>query len=132
MPAKFCMILLALIFFFTGTAHARRIKLDGLLQDSLVKNLTQKILELKITGLTLTEVRFVQQRAHTLKVGGKELTELTAFCLIAVSVRTVPRSLIRIERWLQQKNWNGFAGYRHGGLAGSIAYNGLAAELKQG
>lgn len=133
MPARFCYTLFAFILLFTFPALARRIKFDGPLQDSLVQNITKKILDLKIKGLTVTDVRFLQQGTYAPEASPKALTELPAFCLIAVSLCPVPGSLIKIELWLPQNGWNGrFLGRGNGGLAGRIAYNPLAGGLKQG
>lgn len=125
--------LLSVIVMATGKVQAGKSKFFATLQDSLLKDLSQKIQNLHIPGLTLTDIRLLEPGDYTPKATGKELTELPAFCLIAVSLRPFPTSLIRIELWLPQKNWNGrFLGTGNGGGAGSIAYASLAGGLKQG
>ena len=61
--------------------------------------------------------------------GGGRLTNLPAFCRVALTV--TPQ--IRIEIWLPKDGWNGsYRGEGGGGYAGSISYAGLAEGVRRG
>ncbi|MFD2329873.1 tannase/feruloyl esterase family alpha/beta hydrolase [Cohnella sp. GCM10020058] len=83
-------------------------------------------------GCTITSVQIVTEGSFTYSNSGT-ITDLPAFCRIAVQIKPTPSSNIRVEVWLPQQNWNGrFLGTGNGGSAGSIAYGSLAFGLRRG
>ncbi|MDR6550799.1 tannase/feruloyl esterase family alpha/beta hydrolase [Paenibacillus qinlingensis] len=85
-----------------------------------------------IEGCTITCVQMVPEGNFTLPDGGI-ITDLPAFCRIAMQLKPTPISNIHVEVWLPQENWNGkFLGTGNGGSAGAIAYAHLAFGLRRG
>ncbi|MNO25170.1 Tannase and feruloyl esterase [compost metagenome] len=85
-----------------------------------------------IHGCTITKVQLVPAGGFTLPDGGI-ITDLPAFCRVAVKLKPTPQSDIHAEVWLPQENWNGrFLGTGSGGGAGFINYASLAFGLRRG
>ena len=102
-------------------------------QDSLVEHLKQKILDLNIKDLTVTDIQLVPQGNYLPKSAVKPLTDLPAFCLVAITLKPTTQSDIKIELWMPCNNWNGrLLGTGNGGGAGSIVYQSLADGIKNG
>jgi feruloyl esterase len=102
-------------------------------QDSLANILRQKILQLHLPGITVTNIQFIQPGSYTPKATGKELADLPAFCLVVATLQPTVKSEIKIEVWLPQHNWNGrLLGTGNGGGGGSISYGSLAEGIRQG
>ena len=126
------MIMLSIgLSIYVGSVHIKT--LNNTTEDSLINHLKSRILALKLSGFTLTDIRLVYQGSYTPVATGKELTDLPAFCLMAATLRPTSGSLIKIELWMPIKNWNGrLLGTGNGGGAGSIIYASLAGGIKQG
>jgi feruloyl esterase len=96
-------------------------------------SLRQKILALKIPGLTVTDIQCVSNGVYQPTASKTAIEGLPAFCLVALTLKPTPASNIRVELWMPQNNWNGrFLGTGNGGSAGNILYDRLANGLKKG
>ncbi|MVM31457.1 tannase/feruloyl esterase family alpha/beta hydrolase [Spirosoma sp. HMF4905] len=92
----------------------------------------QRIATITFPGATITTADCVPAGTFT-PPGGQAIADLPAFCRVAATLKPTPESMIRIEVWLPQTNWNGrFLGTGTGGGAGSISYSALANGLKRG
>src|SRR5467141_1194408 len=61
---------------------------------------------------------------------GQVLTDLPAFCRVAVVSRPSPDSQIGLEVWLPASTWNGrYHQSGNGGFAGAVPFGSLAAAL---
>jgi feruloyl esterase len=101
--------------------------------DSLAAHLKQKIQNLHIKGLTVTDVQLVQEGSYASKSVAKPFTDLPVFCLVAITLKPTTQSDIKIELWMPRDNWNGrLLGTGNGGGAGSIVYQSLAGGIKNG
>jgi feruloyl esterase len=59
--------------------------------------------------------------------------ELPAFCRVTATLAPTSDSVIKIEVWLPENNWNGlFLGTGGGGFQGIITYNELAPRIRSG
>lgn len=92
----------------------------------------QKIKEIKLPGVTITEVQDVSVGNFT-QSGKTPITNLPAFIRVAIISKPTSESNIRIELWLPKDTWNGrFLGTGNGGGAGSINYGALASGVIRG
>jgi feruloyl esterase len=83
-----------------------------------------------LPGLTVTSVVHVDAGKLDLKDLPAEAKDLPAFCRVVGTINPRPKSEIRFETWLPD-DWNGrYLQAGNGGFAGSIAYGGLIAGLK--
>lgn len=97
------------------------------------EGLLQKILALKIPGLSVTGIQNINTGSYQPAVSATALTGLPAFCLVAVTLHPTPASNIKIELWMPHSGWNGrFLGTGNGGGAGKIVYDKLVQGLKRG
>jgi hypothetical protein len=88
---------------------------------------------LKLPDTTITMVEHVTSGEVSVPGIDKPLRELPPFCRIAGVLSPRADSEIRFEVWLPDKDWNQrFLGVGNGGFAGSIAYQGLAGNLRRG
>ncbi|OCT13368.1 hypothetical protein A8709_03705 [Paenibacillus pectinilyticus] len=86
----------------------------------------------EIRGGTITCAEMVLHGSFSLP-DGKMISDLPAFCRIAVNLKPTPQSNIQVEIWLPEENWNGnFLGTGNGGGAGSISYAPLAFGIRRG
>lgn len=101
--------------------------------DSVVLNLRQKIDRLKITGLTIDDIRYAPVDNYMRPGAKRPMKGLPAFYRVAITLSPVPASNIKIEVWLPQKTWNGrFLGTGNGGGGGSMPTGSLAQGIKMG
>jgi feruloyl esterase len=101
--------------------------------DAASDSLRQKILALKIPGLTINDIRFMDTGAYQPAGTKTVFAGLPAFCMVAVTLQPTPASNIKVELWMPRVSWNGrFLGTGNGGGAGKIAHNQLAHGLKKG
>lgn len=93
----------------------------------------QRMAALTLPGATITTADCVPAGAFTPPGSSQAIPDLPAFCRVAATLKPTPESMIRIEVWLPQTNWNGrFLGTGTGGGAGGISYSALANGLKRG
>ena len=63
----------------------------------------------------------------------QQISDLPAFCRVAVTLAPTSDSDIKVEVWLPATTWNGkFQAVGNGGWAGSIVYTALSDALRQG
>jgi feruloyl esterase len=102
-------------------------------KGSVVDCPCQQLANIAFPGATITTTECVDAGAFTPPGSTQAITNLPAFCRVAATLKPTPESMIRIEVWLPQTNWNGrFLGTGTGGGAGAIAYGALANGLKRG
>ena len=64
---------------------------------------------------------------------GPPLTDLPAFCRVALVLKPSSDSSIQLEVWLPSGGWNGkFQGVGNGGFAGAIGYGAMAQAITHG
>ena len=67
------------------------------------------------------------------RMPGPPLTNLPAFCRVAVEVKPTPDSDIRFEVWMPASGWNGkFMGIGNGGWSGEIWFSPMGEALRRG
>ncbi|WP_240543494.1 tannase/feruloyl esterase family alpha/beta hydrolase [Spirosoma foliorum] len=82
---------------------------------------------------TITLADCVPAGSFTPPGSSQPIADLPAFCRVAATLKPTPESMIRIEVWLPETNWNGrFLGTGTGGGAGSVSYGALVNGLKRG
>ncbi len=82
-------------------------------------------------GITLA--KSMQAGPFAPPVGSRALSDLPAFCRVAVTLRPTPDSDIRAEIWLPASGWNGkLLAVGSGGWGGAIGYGALADGLRRG
>lgn len=119
---------LRLLVVLVGFQHA-----DAQITNMATDSLLQKILALKIPGLTITNIQCIRSGAYQPATSTKVFDGLPAFCLVAATIQPTPSSNIKIELWMPCNNWNGrFLGTGNGGSAGRIVYDKLVQGLKKG
>lgn len=96
-------------------------------------SLRQRILALKVPGLTITDIQYIDTGSYQPAASATAFAGLPAFCLVAVTLHPTPASNIRVELWMPRSGWNGrFLGTGNGGSAGRIVYDKLVHGLKKG
>ncbi len=101
--------------------------------DSVISNLKQKINNLKIAGLTITNIQYAPEGNYMRQGAKRPMRNLPAFYDVAAIMSPVPGSSIKIEVFLPEKNWNGrLLGIGNGGGGGDIPAGSLAQGLKMG
>lgn len=91
-----------------------------------------RIRELHLPGVEIATVEDHKDGQYQL-AGESPLTDLPAFCRVAVRIRPSVDSDIRVEVWLPHANWNGrLLGTGNGGSGGRIVTSALAAGLRRG
>jgi len=87
---------------------------------------------LTLPGVTITSAEHVAAGALKLDDTSLNTQALPAFCRIIGNINPRPKSEIHFETWLPD-DWNGrYLQAGNGGFAGSIAFGGLVAGLKNG
>jgi feruloyl esterase len=82
---------------------------------------------------TVTQVQYVSTGFFTPPDSTRALTNLPAFCRIAVHLTPTPDSDIRAEIWLPVFTWNSnFEAVGNGGWGGAIEYSEMADALRHG
>lgn len=85
----------------------------------------------KLLDTTITSAAATSGNLHT--PYDKDVSGLPAFCRVTGVIRPSRDSDIRFEVWMPEENWNGrYLGVGNGGFAGTIDYNALAGNLKNG
>lgn len=96
-------------------------------------SLQQKILALKVPGLTITDIQYINDGSYRPPGSTTTFTGLPAFCLVAITLKPTPVSNIKVQLWMPRNSWNGrFLGTGNGGGGGTIIYDRLANGLKKG
>jgi feruloyl esterase len=92
----------------------------------------QNLLHARLPRTTITTAESVPAGKFLPPVGAP-LDQIPAFCRVAGVIKPSADSYIRFEVWLPAAGWNEkFLGVGNGGFAGSIGYNGMAANLRRG
>lgn len=85
-----------------------------------------------IANATITEAAAVESGSFT-PMGGQAMSDLPAFCRVALTLKPSSDSDIKLEVWMPASGWNGkFEGVGNGGFAGAISFPALAQAIKQG
>ena len=99
-------------------------------QQSCASLTTLKLADTTITSATALAAGPFQPTSTTQAATGTSF-DLPAFCRVSGSIKPTPDSDIRFEVWLPASGWNDkFLQLGNGGLAGSIGYANLTAQLQ--
>lgn len=128
-------LLYLLSFIFTVThLSAQKVKGVDFAKEAVSDAglLQSQIESLKIEGLILNSVQFIDSGTYVPDGSAVKFESLPAFCLVAATLRPTSESLIRIELWMPRNNWNmRLLGTGNGGGGGKIIYDRLAAGVKR-
>ena len=102
-----------------------------LLSGTLWAQNCPRVLSLRLAKAQVTSVS-LESGAGLQRTQGATLPALPPFCRVRIAARPTSGSLVHIEIWLPQKNWNGrLLSSGNGGFAGAVDYPQLAGGLLQ-
>ena len=112
--------------------HAQKASIDAAACERLASSL--KLPHAVVTmAKAVTSGQFVPPAAPNASAPPAALTDLPAFCRVALTLAPTADSDIKSEVWLPLSGWNGkFQQVGNGGWAGSIQYGALATALRRG